>query len=51
MKNYNWSVSAVGHPQAEKDLGLTTDGFSVGINSLVVSRQYPRHGRNRGIWI
>lgn len=37
MKNYRWSVSAAGHPQAEKDLGVTTTGISVGINSLVVA--------------
>ncbi|HYK49481.1 MAG TPA: hypothetical protein VEU94_07125 [Terriglobales bacterium] len=37
MKNYQWSVSAVGHPHAEKDLGVTTTGVSVGINSLVVA--------------
>ena len=37
MQDYKWSVSAVGHPQAVKDLGLTTDGISVGINSLVVA--------------
>ena len=37
MKNYQWSVSAAGHPQAEKDLGVTTTGISVGINSLVVA--------------
>lgn len=37
MKNYRWSVSAAGHPQAEKDLGVTTTGVSVGINSLVVA--------------
>ena len=37
MQDFKWSVSAVGHPQAVKDLGLTTDGISVGINSLVVA--------------
>jgi hypothetical protein len=37
MKNYRWSVSAAGHPQAQKDLGVTTTGISVGINSLVVA--------------
>jgi hypothetical protein len=37
MKDYKWSVSAAGHPQAEKDLGVTTTGISVGINSLVVA--------------
>ena len=37
MKNYHWSVGAAGHPQAEKDLGVTTTGVSVGINSLVVA--------------
>ena len=37
MKNYRWSVSAAGHPQAEKDLGVTTKGVSVGINSLIVA--------------
>lgn len=37
MKNYQWSVSAAGHPQAEKDLGVTTTGISIGINSLVVA--------------
>jgi hypothetical protein len=37
MKDYHWSVSAAGHPQAVKDLGVTTDGISVGINSLVVA--------------
>ena len=37
MKNYRWSVGAAGHPQAEKDLGVTTTGVSVGINSLVVA--------------
>jgi hypothetical protein len=37
MKDYKWSVSAAGHPQAVKDLGVTTDGVSVGINSLIVT--------------
>ena len=37
MKNYQWSVSAAGHPQAQKDLGVTTAGVSVGINSLIVA--------------
>lgn len=37
MKDYKWSVSAAGHPQAVKDLGVTTDGISVGINSLVIA--------------
>jgi hypothetical protein len=37
MKNYHWSVGAAGHPQADRDLGVTTTGVSVGINSLVVA--------------
>ena len=37
MKDYKWSVSAAGHPEAVKDLGVTADGISVGINSLVVA--------------
>jgi hypothetical protein len=37
MKNYQWSVSAAGHPQAEKDLGVTMTGISVGINSVVIA--------------
>jgi hypothetical protein len=37
MKDYKWSVSAAGHPQADEDLGVTTKGISVGINSLVVA--------------
>lgn len=37
MQNYQWSVSAAPHVQAEKDLGVTANGVSVGINSLVVA--------------
>ena len=37
MKDYKWSVSAAGNPQAEKDLGITANGVSVGINSLVIA--------------
>jgi hypothetical protein len=32
-----WSVSVAQDPKAEKDLGVTTTGTSVGINSLVVA--------------
>jgi len=37
MQNYQWSVSAAPHVQAEKDLGVTANGVSVGINSLVIA--------------
>ncbi len=37
MKDYKWSVSAAPHVQAEKDLGVTANGVSVGINSLVIA--------------
>lgn len=37
MKDYRWSVSAAPHVQAEKDLGVTANGVSVGINSLVIA--------------